>query len=610
MALSHNVIETLPGYPGKLPFRLETGYIGIGESEEVQLFYYFIESERNPKDDPLIIWLTGGPGCSGLSNLIYQTGPFTIDYANSSGSLPALVYNPYSWTKVANIIYIDQPAGTGYSYAKTWEAYNTNDTLSAARTYEFLRKWLIYHPKYLNNPLYIGGESYSGLVVPLLVNNIYNAIEAGSQPPLNMKGYVQGNPATNKYWDTNERIPYAHRMGLLSDNLFKSVKESCKGNYVHADPNNVLCQRNLERVSEVANIIYIDQPAGTGYSYAKTWEAYNTNDTLSAARTCEFLRKWLIYHPKYFDNPLYIGGDSYSGLVVPLVVNNIYNAIEAGSQPPLNMKGYVQGNPLTNKYWDYNEKIPYAHRMGLLSDNLFKSVKESCKGNYVHADPNNVLCQRNLERVAECLDRIRTPHILEPWCSLMSKKRDLLSWDSSLEEETKDLLRSMNPFKRSWCRPDNYVYSYIWANDISVQKALHVSEGTIKEWLRCNMSMHIRPGKQHGCYVFDVQSTVEYHRNFTHKHCRALIFSGDHDMVVPHTGTEKWIDSLNLTVQSDWKPCLRIFCFFAGIHTEQYSHNDYQLTYATVKGAGHTAAEYNPVQCFAMVDRWFSELPL
>ncbi|XP_022883040.1 serine carboxypeptidase-like 7 [Olea europaea var. sylvestris] len=78
MTLSQNVIETLPGYPGKLPFRLETGYVGIGESEEVQLFYYFIESERNPKDDPLMIWLTGGPACSGLSGLIYEMGMFRV----------------------------------------------------------------------------------------------------------------------------------------------------------------------------------------------------------------------------------------------------------------------------------------------------------------------------------------------------------------------------------------------------------------------------------------------------------------------------------------------------------------------------------------------------
>ena len=52
--------------------------MGVGEKDEIQLFYYFIESETSPKDDPLVLWLTGGPGCSGLSALIYETGIFLI----------------------------------------------------------------------------------------------------------------------------------------------------------------------------------------------------------------------------------------------------------------------------------------------------------------------------------------------------------------------------------------------------------------------------------------------------------------------------------------------------------------------------------------------------
>ncbi|PIN18369.1 Sinapoylglucose--sinapoylglucose O-sinapoyltransferase [Handroanthus impetiginosus] len=98
--LSQFVIDDLPGFPGKLPFRLETGYVGVGEGEEVQLFYYFIEPEGSPQYDPLILWLTGGPSCSGLSGLLYEIGPLTFDYANAGGSIPALVLNSYSWTKV------------------------------------------------------------------------------------------------------------------------------------------------------------------------------------------------------------------------------------------------------------------------------------------------------------------------------------------------------------------------------------------------------------------------------------------------------------------------------------------------------------------------------
>ncbi|CAG7911635.1 unnamed protein product [Brassica rapa] len=92
-------VKYLPGFEGPLPFALETGYVSVGESEDVELFYYFVKSERNPKKDPLMIWLTGGPGCSSLSALLFANGPLVFKKDEYNGTLPPLELASFSWTK-------------------------------------------------------------------------------------------------------------------------------------------------------------------------------------------------------------------------------------------------------------------------------------------------------------------------------------------------------------------------------------------------------------------------------------------------------------------------------------------------------------------------------
>ncbi|XP_042007053.1 putative serine carboxypeptidase-like 52 isoform X2 [Salvia splendens] len=148
----------------------------------------------------------------------------------------------------------------------------------------------------------------------------------------------------------------------------------------------------------------------------------------------------------------------------------------------------------------------------------------------------------------------------------------------------------------------NMLYSTKWANNELVQKALHIREGTKIEWARCNATLKGRD------YTYDVNSTLDYHRKFINKNCRALILSGDHDMAAPHTVTEKWITSLNLQTRSKWRPWF-VEGQIAG-YTTTYSHSEHELTYATVKGAGHTPAEYKPLQCLPMIQRWLDHSPL
>ncbi|KAI4318751.1 hypothetical protein MLD38_032421 [Melastoma candidum] len=131
-------------------------YVGVGELEEVQLFYYFAESENRPEDDPLILWLTGGPGCSGLSGLIYEVGKCKLP------SNPRSLLIDSSWNDT-RMIFVDSHVGTGFSYSITQQGYNTNDTKTSLDLYEFMRKWLLTHPKFLPNQVYVSGDSYGGI---------------------------------------------------------------------------------------------------------------------------------------------------------------------------------------------------------------------------------------------------------------------------------------------------------------------------------------------------------------------------------------------------------------------------------------------------------------
>ncbi|CAH8312065.1 unnamed protein product [Eruca vesicaria subsp. sativa] len=263
---SASIIKFLPGFEGPLPFELETGYIGVGEKEEVQLFYYFIKSERNPKEDPLLLWLSGGPGCSSISGLLFENGPLTMKLDVYHGTLPSLVSTTYSWTKNSSIIFLDQPVGTGFSYSRTNLGNIPSDSGEAKRIHEFLQKWLGKHQEFSSNPFYVAGDSYSGMVVPALVQEISKGNYQCCNPSINLQGYVLGNPVTDGN-GVNYRIPYAYGMALISDELYESLKRVCKGEYVNVDLSNTECLKLVEEYNKCTNRIF---PYSIHYPWCKT----------------------------------------------------------------------------------------------------------------------------------------------------------------------------------------------------------------------------------------------------------------------------------------------------------------------------------------------------
>ncbi|KHN19298.1 Serine carboxypeptidase-like 2, partial [Glycine soja] len=230
-------------YGGPLPFVLETGYVGVGESEDVQAFYYSIESENNPKEDPLMLWLTVA---------LVAHGPIAFNHEEYNGSLPTLILRPQSWTKVSSIIFVGLPVSSGFTYARIEHAAQRSDWMLVHQVHQFLRKWLIDHQQILSNEVYIGGDSYSGISIPVIVQEISQGNEKGVKPWINLQGYLLGNPSTTRRED-NYKIPFAHGMTLISDELYESLQKNCKGEYINVDTRNALCSRDMESFHEATS---------------------------------------------------------------------------------------------------------------------------------------------------------------------------------------------------------------------------------------------------------------------------------------------------------------------------------------------------------------------
>ncbi|KAM0912500.1 hypothetical protein ACQ4PT_012759 [Festuca glaucescens] len=219
-SITTKAVPRLPGFSGTLPFSLETGYVELDDG--VRLFYYFIQSERDPEEDPVLLWLTGGPGCSALSGLVYEIGPFYFDFEGYTGNgLPTLLYKPASWTQVSNVIFVDSPAGTGFSYDTTGNRAIPSDTIVIQQLHTFLQTWFDEHPQFLPNPFYVAGDSYSGVIIPPLAMKIAKGIEYGDERLINLKGVIAGNPLTDVMLDFNAPVPYLHGMGIIPDELYE-----------------------------------------------------------------------------------------------------------------------------------------------------------------------------------------------------------------------------------------------------------------------------------------------------------------------------------------------------------------------------------------------------
>ena len=148
------------------------------------LYIGFFESRNDPKNDPVVLWLNGGPGCSSLTGLFLELGPSSVNKKIE------LVYNPYSWNSNASVIFLDQPVNVGYSYSGS----TVSNTVAAGKdVYALLTLFFKQFPEYATQDFHIAGESYAGHYIPVFASEILSHKKSN----INLKSVLIGNGLTD-----------------------------------------------------------------------------------------------------------------------------------------------------------------------------------------------------------------------------------------------------------------------------------------------------------------------------------------------------------------------------------------------------------------------------
>ncbi|CAM6103288.1 unnamed protein product [Calypogeia fissa] len=271
-----------------------SGYLTVNETTGATLFYIYYEA-HNPEgplqETPIVLWLQGGPGCSGMVGSFFELGPWLI------GADQQFSANEYTWNRLYGLLVIDQPVGTGFSVAPSKDDVPTSDEQTAAQLYNALEAFYT-RLCFETRPLYVTGESYAGKYVPAIGYYVLEGTAAGTiTPSFQLKGVAIGNGLTDPILQIPVYPPAAHYMGLvdlqqkqelevIAEEVVAAIEE---GRYDLAHAGRSRLMNAIYQMSGVATTLDIRRPIDY-YTYP------NGSDWLSPVMNSPSFKKALGVH--------------------------------------------------------------------------------------------------------------------------------------------------------------------------------------------------------------------------------------------------------------------------------------------------------------------------
>ncbi|KAK8965279.1 Serine carboxypeptidase-like 38 [Platanthera guangdongensis] len=220
-------IDELPNQPDSPDFRQYSGYVQVEPVYKRRYFYYFVEAEvAQPTSRPLILYIgthereiVGSP----LLAAFQEVGPYTVDMDGQT-----LLSNPFSWNKLANLLFAEGPAGLDFSTSNNdQDVFHTFQFAFIAELYHFIAQWMKKFPEHKNNDVYIAGIGDIGAYGPALATYILYENSKPASTPINIRGIMMGNPGMDTDQEFLARIETGYRMNTLSEELYREYKRVC-----------------------------------------------------------------------------------------------------------------------------------------------------------------------------------------------------------------------------------------------------------------------------------------------------------------------------------------------------------------------------------------------
>ena len=250
-AIDAHLIKSLPGLPTPLSTRMYSGYISVPfVNGTVHTHYWLVLNSAENASAPTVVWQQGGPGGSSLIGLFTENGPLTLnDYstktsAYASTGVPTVFLNEDSWHTVpANMLYVEHPAPTGFSYCEPVGSCHWNDTYQSVVNYEFYVAFFKAYPELATNQFVMSGESYAGVLVPTVASQILDQrTEANKHvAPWSLEGWAIGNACPGNrvltctpysgWIGTQVALDFRFGHGMISEALYAEINKECAGQW-------------------------------------------------------------------------------------------------------------------------------------------------------------------------------------------------------------------------------------------------------------------------------------------------------------------------------------------------------------------------------------------